>query len=243
MTTKLASNRTGTSRDGDASSGISGAKWDWRRWPGGPHPLRVECVGDREQRSATGGPRRNDARWPRAANGPAGRRQNNKPPGERRAKRRAARQRGARTAKTNKQTNKQTNGPTGNDAPAHVGARRQLRARACACTSVRGCVGGRGVRVPLRARFSRRGALQCLRLLRGARDVASPVAIGGVRRRRGRILHRHTPRRCACVRACVRACARACVHARVSVCARSRVQEREAERERVCACVGVIERV
>ncbi len=27
--------------------------------------------------------------------------------------------------------NKQTNGPTGNDAPAHVGARRRLRARAC----------------------------------------------------------------------------------------------------------------
>jgi hypothetical protein len=148
---------------------------------------------------------------------------------ERRAKRRAAGQRDARTAKqTDKQTNKQTNGPTGNDGALLMAA---ARARARACTSVRGCVGGRGVRVPLRARFSRRGALQCIRLFRGARDFTSPDAIGGVRRRRGRILHRHTPRRCACARACV-CVMRVCARASVGVCARA--CERERERESVC---------
>jgi hypothetical protein len=141
-------------------------------------------------------------------------------PRERRTKRRAARN------ATLESQNKQTNGPTENDAcpRRRVVVGGCVRARECACTPVGGCVGGRGVRVPLRARFSRRGALRCLRLLRGARDFASPDAIGGVRRRRGRILHRRTPQRCACERACVRACVRVC--ARASVCVRVRALAR-----------------
>jgi hypothetical protein len=217
MMIKLASTGTGTSGDGDASSGISGDKSDWQRWPGGPHALRVECVGDRKQRSATGGPRCEPA------------------PQSKRARRQEAKQQapgnGARSdeplkpkpsRKTNKQTNKQTARPETTRLPTSARVGGCVRARVCVFIGgwVRGWAWGACV---AESADLRRGALRLLpTIARAHATLTSPDAIGGIRRRRGRILHRHTPRRCACVRA----------RASVRVCARARARERG--RERVC---------